>query len=138
MNQKHFAEPEECIEFDNELREIDVLNEVAFLCMDLEFHNNADLSQLFFETYNSIFPVVLTREDEILFMLYKAYRANVRAKVNILNAKSTPDDEARQQMIETAVRFLRAMRTYLNYIDGIGIDIKKGKSTSSSELVIAH
>jgi aminoglycoside phosphotransferase family enzyme len=126
--------PFDCIEFDNELREIDVLNEVAFLCMDLECHNNAELSQLFFETYNSIFPVVLTSEDEILFMLYKAYRANVRAKVNILNAKSTTDDEIRQQMIETAVRFLRAMRTYLNFVDGIGPDIEKGIFTSPSEL----
>src|SRR5690242_21211574 len=75
------------IEFDQELREIDVLNEIAFMCMDLEHFGQAGFSQHFFETYNLIFPTVLTKEDEYLFMLYKAYRANVCAKLNSLKAQ---------------------------------------------------
>jgi aminoglycoside phosphotransferase family enzyme len=96
--------PFDCIEFDDSLRKIDVLNEIAFLCMDLEVHGEAELSQLFFETYNSRFPAVLCPEDEDIFILYKAYRANVLGKINMLKGDFVK-----------AKRYIKAMKTYIDF-----------------------
>src|SRR5690554_1155807 len=52
--------PFDCIEFNDDFRQIDVLNEIAFLCMDLDAVNRNDLSELFFENYNMLFPTVKT------------------------------------------------------------------------------
>jgi aminoglycoside phosphotransferase family enzyme len=76
-------QPFDCIEFNDDFRQIDVLNEVAFLCMDLEAFGRKDLSDLFFKYYNSFFPAATSDADRRLFTYYKSYRANVRAKVNI-------------------------------------------------------
>jgi uncharacterized protein len=115
--------PFDRIEFDLGLREIDVLNEIAFMCMDLEYFDQADFSQLFFETYNLIFPAVLTKEDEHLFLLYKAYRANVCAKVNSLKAQGASNSEQKLNYVNKAKRYLKIMSAYLegvnrNIVDG--------------------
>ena len=96
--------------------QIDVLNEVAFMCMDLEYFGRPDLSQLFFEKYNLLFPTVLTKEDEELFLLYKAYRANVCAKVNSLKAQSAFDPGHKQNYIKKGSRYLVAMNKYLDRV----------------------
>lgn len=71
----------DCIEFNDQFRCIDVISEVAFLVMDLEFRGafpeamdvlNAYLSQT--GDYNGL----------RLLTFYKVYRAMVRAKVSIL------------------------------------------------------
>lgn len=104
------------IEFDHELREIDVLNEIAFLCMDLEYFEEPDLSRDFFEAYNSYFPVVLNTLDEQLFLMYKSYRANVCAKVNSIKAQGTLDQGLRLGYLENVRRFLRAMNIYIERV----------------------
>jgi aminoglycoside phosphotransferase family enzyme len=48
-------QPFDCIEFNDEFRAIDVLNEIAFLCMDLEAFGRRDLADLFLENYNQFF-----------------------------------------------------------------------------------
>ena len=53
--------PFDCIEFNDDFRQIDVLNEVAFLCMDLEAFGRQDLSDCFLESYNALFPAIKTR-----------------------------------------------------------------------------
>jgi aminoglycoside phosphotransferase family enzyme len=108
--------PFDRIEFDPKLRQIDVLNEIAFLCMDLEHFEEPDLSKLFFETYNLRFPCVLNEEDEYLYMLYKAYRANVCAKVNSLKAQVASDHRLTLSYIENVRRYLRVMKIYLDYV----------------------
>jgi hypothetical protein len=59
--------PFDCIEFNDEYREIDVLNEVAFLCMDLDFFGRQDLSDLFLREYNTNFPMMTSPQDRQLF-----------------------------------------------------------------------
>ncbi|MBT8302439.1 MAG: hypothetical protein KJO63_14005, partial [Maribacter sp.] len=83
-----WPQPFDCLEFNDDYRQIDVLNEVAFLCMDLDALGKKDLSQLFLESYNKLFPTLKSSKEWLLFIYYKAYRANVRAKVNSLRAKS--------------------------------------------------
>ena len=76
--------PFDCIEFNAELRWIDVISEVAFLIMDLEEHGYPHLGHQFLNSY-----LQLTGDYESLTLLpyYLVYRALVRAKVAILRRK---------------------------------------------------
>lgn len=87
-------QPFDCIEFNDDIRQIDVLNEIAFLCMDLEAAGRQDLSTLFADYYNELFPIMNTT----LFHYYKAYRANVRAKVSLLGGQQAEADKYLQLM----------------------------------------
>lgn len=102
----------DCIEFNDDYRQIDVLNEVAFLCMDLEAAGRDDLSKLFLQTYTQMFPAIMSEEDNQLLNYYKCYRANVRAKVNSLRSQSASDQFAKQQALSEASRYLQLMKNY--------------------------
>jgi aminoglycoside phosphotransferase family enzyme len=41
----------DCIEFNSDYRRIDVLNDIAFLCVDLDFFGKNDLSERFYKKY---------------------------------------------------------------------------------------
>ncbi len=68
----------DCIEFNDDFRQIDIANDVAFLCMDLEFYGyyreSYFLTKQFFKKYNNYDFIFL--QD-----LYRCYRAFVRGKV---------------------------------------------------------
>ncbi len=68
----------DCIEFNDRFRYSDVASEIAFLAMDLDRYQRADLSQHLVNTY-----VKLSHDEELLKLLnfYKCYRAYVRGKV---------------------------------------------------------
>jgi aminoglycoside phosphotransferase family enzyme len=68
----------DCIEFNDRFRYGDVASEVAFLAMDLDRFQRADLSRVFVDSY-----VRLSQDEELLKLLnfYKCYRAYVRGKV---------------------------------------------------------
>ncbi|ELR73883.1 hypothetical protein C900_00047 [Fulvivirga imtechensis AK7] len=106
----------DCIEFSDELRQIDLLNELAFFCMDLDVAGYQELSSRFFEYYNQLFCICKSAEEEKLFVYFKAYRANVRAKVNSLRARSADSEEALQQALNEARRYLILMKTYMDIL----------------------
>ena len=106
-------QPFDCIEFNDDYRQIDVLNEVAFLCMDLDAFGKKDLSELFLEYYNQFFPSMKSPNEHHLFVFYKAYRANVRAKVNSLRAKSAVSEKERTKALFEVDKYLRLMESYL-------------------------
>ncbi|MBL7809962.1 MAG: hypothetical protein JNN28_19220 [Saprospiraceae bacterium] len=83
----------DCIEFNPHLRQTDVLNELAFICMDLEFHGREDLSEVFLEAYGRHWLCFERLEDDLLFTYFKAYRANVRLKVTLLGLRQHPTEE---------------------------------------------
>lgn len=68
----------DAIEFNKAFSCSDVAAEIAFMAMDLDFHNRRDLSSFFVEKY-----VEYSRDEKLLKLLdfYKCYRAYVRAKV---------------------------------------------------------
>ena len=68
----------DCIEFNKRFRYSDVVADVAFLAMDLDFKNRQDLSKYFVERY-----VEYSQDRALLTLLpfYKCYRAYVRGKV---------------------------------------------------------
>lgn len=107
----------DCIEFNDDYRQIDVLNEVAFLCMDLDAAERPDLSELFINTYNSVLSAMKTEEESKLFIYYKCYRANVRAKVSSLRAKSAMDTNLKRISIDETARYLHLMNHYLNLLN---------------------
>ncbi len=73
----------DCIEFDDRLRWLDVLDDVAFLAMDIEHLQRPDLAQRFVEWYLEFSggPAVTSLQHH-----YIAYRAFVRAKVCCIQA----------------------------------------------------
>ena len=86
--------PFDCIEFNENLRWIDVLSEIAFLVMDLDDHQRPDLARRLLNKY-----LELTGDYSSLGVLqyYKVYRAMVRAKVHSLRLGQ---DRFEQQEIE--------------------------------------
>ena len=109
-------QPFDCIEFNDDLRQIDVLNEVAFLCMDLEALGREDLSALFLKDYNRLFPAIATAEDYQLFVYFKSYRANVRAKINSLRARSADNGDEKTAALAAADKYLGQMYAYLKQL----------------------
>ena len=79
-----FVEPDglyifDAITFNQRFACCDMINDIAFMAMDLDFHDREDLSKLFIKTYYD-----LSKDEDISSLLnfYKCYRAYVRAKVN--------------------------------------------------------
>jgi aminoglycoside phosphotransferase family enzyme len=101
----------DCIEFNPSFRRIDILDEIAFFCMDLEAHNEEELASHFLKIYNQANPVMRDRSEEALFEYYKAYRANVRAKVTAIRASQEDDPGQEKEKISL---YLDLMDRYLD------------------------
>ena len=108
-----YPQPFDCIEFNDDFRQIDVLNEIAFLCMDLDAFDRKDLSDLFLNCYNNLFPSMKTEADRKLFVYYKSYRSNIRAKVNSLRARNANDDAQKIAALKEADKYLHLMDAYM-------------------------
>jgi uncharacterized protein len=110
-------QPFDCIEFNDDFRQIDVLNEIAFLCMDLDSFGRQDLADLFLKYYNDLFSTMKTAEDQLLFIYYKSYRSNIRAKVNSLRARSAKDETERTNALAESGKYLHLMNRYIKMLD---------------------
>lgn len=75
--------PFDGIEFDANLRWIDILSDVAFLVMDLSYRQRADLAYRFLDAY---LQETGDYAGLIVMRLFLAYRALVRAKVSALRS----------------------------------------------------
>lgn len=127
----------DCIEFDEHLRHLDPLADIASLAMDLENHGRPDLGAAFLDTYK-----VLSGDDwpDSLAHLHIAYRATVRAKVACLRAlKARGDVEAAsvaqaRALMSLALRHLRAGAVRMVIVGGLP---GTGKTTLSEQLSAA-
>ncbi|MEZ5032994.1 MAG: hypothetical protein R2787_16510 [Saprospiraceae bacterium] len=81
----------DCLEFNDHLRQIDLLNEIAFLGMDLGSLGRMDLWDVFLAAYQEVLPVMEDELDRKLLGFYMGYRANVRFKVAMLRVMQSPD-----------------------------------------------
>ncbi len=108
----------DCIEFNDEFRAIDVLNDIAFLCMDLEANGKAGLSKAFVRRYNRRFPCMEGNDDETLFLYYKLFRANIRAKVGTLRLVECEDKKVWEKEWWRVRSYLDLMEAYLDGIKG--------------------
>ncbi|MDN5217187.1 hypothetical protein QQ020_34260 [Fulvivirgaceae bacterium BMA12] len=106
----------DCIEFDDGFRQMDVLNEVAFCCMDLEANGHHAFSRLLLNHYLKDLPAIRNKQEEKLFIYFKAYRANVRAKVNALRATQHVAGHQLQKNLIATDKYLKLMALYLREI----------------------
>ena len=95
----------DCIEFNDAIRHVDVLNEIAFLCLDLDFYAYPDLANYFVQAYHTYYPCLITDEDHAILAYYRRYRANIRLKVTLLEV-----GQANAESATNAVRLSQARR----------------------------
>jgi hypothetical protein len=100
--------PFDCLEFEPKLRWIDVMNDVAFLVMDLVSHDRSDLSCAFLNRY---LEVTGDYDGLRLLPFYAIYRALVRAMVDSIDSGNSRSPQAalRERMcrrVDTAARFM--------------------------------
>ncbi|MDE2235116.1 MAG: AAA family ATPase [Gammaproteobacteria bacterium] len=120
------------IEFSETLRWIDVMNDAAFLVMDLLYHGHADLAFRFLNTY-----LQDTGDYRGLVMLryYLVYRALVRAKVALLQnrpaASASRDADAH---IDLANGLIQSGQPRLILMHGLS---GSGKTWLSQQLLMA-
>jgi len=129
--------PFDCLEFDPELRWIDVMSDAAFLFMDLVSRRRGDLACEFLSRY-------LEETGDYaglrLLPLYSSYLALVRAKVDALGAETAGPGERQAlearltERLATAVRFINAEPPALVIMHGV---TASGKSWLSERLVSA-
>jgi len=128
----------DCIEFNRDLRDIDVVADYAFLTMELKMHGAADLASLFLNRY-------LERTGDYqgacLLPIYEVYRSLVGAKIFSLKLREagasykSDDDRRRLQRYRALARAI-AMRRRPVLIAMSGYSAS-GKSWLSSRLIPA-
>ena len=85
----------DCLEFNDNLRWIDVMSELAFLVMDLDDRGRSDLAR---RALNAYLENTGDYAGLAVFRFYQVYRALVRAKVACIRfGQSGLSDEAKQQ-----------------------------------------
>ncbi len=104
----------DCIEFNDQFRHIDILNELAFFCMDLEFYGRKDLSDYFVKTYLQKMKVTFGENEKKLFLFYKLYRANVKTKVNALKAMQSDSAHDTKDRLSLFRKYFSLMVNYYN------------------------
>ncbi len=122
----------DCLEFDAELREIDVYSDAAFLFMDLHVRGRGDLAYAFLDAYAQASG---DYEGLPLLGLYSVYRSMVRAKVSALRLQqdANPRDAERlRAQIDWAVK--RSTRAPGRLIVTCGLS-GTGKSFWAKQLV---
>ena len=99
----------DCIEFNDAMRWIDVMSEVAFTAMDLEDRGHAALGHRFVNAY-----VEITGDYAGLAVLrfYLVYRALVRAKIALLRAIQLSPGEARAALYAERDGYVRLAERY--------------------------
>lgn len=102
----------DCIEFNSDYRRIDVLNDIAFLCVDLDFFGKREFSDLFYRRYLETSGYEDNPASRRLFDYYKSYRAGVRAKVILNNMKENPE-AGNERMLKDAQNYILMMEEYL-------------------------
>ncbi len=120
----------DCLEFDDRLRHVDGLDDAAFLAMDLEQLGAPQAAAYFLARYGEYSG---DPAPSSLWHHYVAYRAFVRAKVSLIQARQgAPGAEAAfRRLLSTALRHLRTSAVGLTLVGGLP---GSGKSTLSGAL----
>ena len=101
----------DCIEFNERFRYSDTVADVAFLLMDLEYHEGERHSKILWDAYRESAG---EKDVDSLLTFYKVYRAFVRGKVNSFQL----DDEAispdeKEAAVQTAGKYFRLAYSYV-------------------------
>jgi len=100
----------DCLEFNEDFRWIDVMSEIAFLCMDLDDRDKRKFSN---RLLNAYLELTGDYEGVNLLRFYLVYRAMVRAKVDALRLSQSGLSEADKVEINTDFRaYLQLAKKY--------------------------
>ena len=98
------------IEFNEYFRWIDVISDLAFLLIDLDFRNQHATSYKILSQYLS---QTLDYNGLYLLNFYRVYRTMVRAKITALRADQLPSNSLEQQHVEqTALNYIQQAISY--------------------------
>lgn len=127
----------DCIEFNLEFRWIDVINDLAFLIMDLESRQQTSLAQL---SLNHYLELTGDYAGLALLNLYKAYRALVRAKVSLfMLGDDSLSAEAKEETWATYYKYAALAESYTEFSTPYLLITHgfsgSGKSTLTKEVV---
>jgi uncharacterized protein len=101
----------DCIEFNDELRLIDTMNDAAFLVMDCDARDHPELGMRFLSRY---LEHTGDYRGLMLLRLYQLYRASVRGKVALLLSQDTAVDP------QAAAAQIRQARMYFSQAAAYG------------------
>lgn len=107
----------DCIEFNDHFRYVDVLDELAFFCLDLELCGEDRLARHFLNSYMELYPCMPKSEDKGLFHYFQLYRSGVKLKINLLKISEQSQD--RQDQI---IGYFRMFQRYLSVLEADQID----------------
>lgn len=127
----------DCIEFNDNLRWIDVISEVAFLVMDLQSRNLDSYAHRFL---NSYLENTGDYAGVMLLPYYLGYRAMVRAKVSVLRLQQPGvSAQEKRQMLDEFEQYLELASGYARRQAPVLIVMRgasaSGKSTVSQLLL---
>lgn len=127
--------PFDCIDFDPQLRWIDVMSDSAFLAMDLHSRGREDLATLLLNRY---LEITGDYDGVRLLPFYSVYRALVRAKVDAVTIEGAPRlaeqfAERLRRRMHTAIALTERPRPLLLLMHGLS---GSGKSWLSEQLIV--
>jgi aminoglycoside phosphotransferase family enzyme len=100
----------DCIEFNERFRCGDMLNDMCFLSMELEFNGREDLAKVYEEKYKRLSK---DPEFDLFLPFFKCYRAYVRGKVeSFMLDDPNLSEEEKQKHKEKASKLFKLSRKY--------------------------
>ena len=105
----------DAIEFNERFRYSDVASDIAFLAMDLDYKERADLSDFLIKQY-----VEYSGDQELMRLLpfYKCYRAYVRGKVVSFKLKDpNVSSEEKNTAVKEAKAYFKLASTYAKFFN---------------------
>lgn len=106
----------DCIEFNDDYRHRDVLDEIGFLTMDIESFGKFRLAKSFLDEYSTCVRCLHDPLDERILQYYKCYRANVRAKVEAIAAMEKATDDLNRDRLKGVMKYLSLIRRYIGRV----------------------
>ena len=115
----------DCVEFSSDLRTLDVINDVAFLAMDLIARKRRDLAYVFLNRYLECTGDYV---GMALYGLYFVYHCMIRAKVAAIG----DDADKMQHYVDVALRWIDRKPARIAAMHGLS---GSGKTTLSDRLL---
>ncbi len=128
----------DCIEFSEELRTVDIADELSFLSMECERLGNGGLGKAVFAEYQRVSG---DQVPESLLAFYRCYRATVRAKVALLRSQQATgniagaDSQLVGAYVNMADRYAKQLGPPTLLI--VGGPMGSGKSTLATKLAVS-
>ncbi|ADO45211.1 conserved hypothetical protein [Hydrogenobacter thermophilus TK-6] len=102
----------DCIEFNERFRCGDVINDMCFLSMELDFYGKSELSRAYEDEYKSF---SMDEDFDIFLPFFKCYRAYVRGKVNSF-LLDDPNYQQKEQAKAMAQKLFKLSAHYAHLI----------------------